>query len=400
MGLKDYRIATDEEIKNALTISETSRPVCIGGALSHPIPPAPHSSIVRKVLKSQFGPPNVGDPGEKSIWEWILWSPHGLLCIREHKGGWFVGFRAVDKEPSEELKGEANKLLESILKECRKIQIHQRTIRQAKVGGILINPYALYRLSAQDAYDQAVSLIKTTRSMSKDLNSIAYALDKVRIAGSLYRSAYILTILSAEGFVNLLHKLFFRQRFSEDDRERHIANNQLPFKLLELDLYCHSFKSSPFPVRDELFKAIQHLINTRNSIAHANISDAMERHAIRLDNDIVLTEPHVKRNFGLPENLNIINNADVIRAQKLVRKMIIRILNSLKPEVRNPFALVYENIYLSYEWPSVDNITFPLDESDYYALSHVDEILSESTSLDKNYYEKVESEFNGGQFIL
>ncbi len=390
MGLDRYRLATIEEIEVALRAGGG----IIGSALAHAAVPAPHATVVRRVLESKFGPPNVADPGEKSTWEWILWSSHGLLYVGDYKAWWSVGFRGGAGKPSEELQSEARKLLQAVVEECRKVKVHQKTIRRAKVGGVVVNPYSVYKFSARDMYDEAGKILRASRG--KGIDSIGEALNGVRTAGSLCRAAYVFTVLSAEGFVNLLHTVFLRDRFRGGVYEKRIEQEQMPVKLLELDVRCHSFERAPFSVDDELFKAIQYLVNSRNLLAHAKVSSAMERHAVDLEGDVVFTEPEVGRKYGLVSDMNMITSWDVVRAGRLVRKMVVQILGSLDGRVRDCFTVVHGYIYVQYEWPSVDRTVFPLSIDDAGELEHVEEVLAESTVLDKDYYAVGEPQFGAG----
>ncbi|MCZ7369513.1 MAG: hypothetical protein O8C66_03300, partial [Candidatus Methanoperedens sp.] len=158
--------------------------------------------------------------------------------------------------------------------------------------------------------------------------------------------------------------------------------------------YCHSFKSSPLEKNGELFGAIQHFINTRNLILHANISDAMEEHIIKQDtNLLVLKRKEEKEKYGIASDIMNLNNVNVIRANKLVQKFVAKVLQSLAEDVKIPFTMVHSNLWVEYRHEEPDSIFFPLSEDDYVPLKEIRSILKESTELDEDYYNISEKKF-------
>jgi hypothetical protein len=333
------------------------------------------------------------DPSDESTGGWVLWSPVGLLTAYDHLGSWwYIGFLAANREPSKALRAEAEKLLAEILAACSSHKIPQNRLRASKVGGILANPYAIYREMSRILYTQAKSVAAADIVRSSDSGPV-----ETLAASSLFASAYIASLLSAEGFVNLTHTILVHDRFRIDLYEQRWARELLPVKILELDLRCRSFAKAPFAASDELFKALQHIINARNSLLHANISSAMVREAVRTEGGaLMLTTPQVERKYGLASDINVCTNVDVIRAGRLIQKMITRIISSLEPSVMGPYIIQHGYLFLGYGWTEKGEVTFQMDDYDYAELaegSTVRRFLAQSTELDDDYYRVDEPEY-------
>ena len=119
------------------------------------------------------------------------------------------------------------------------------------------------------------------------------------VVSSFYRAAFMSNFLTLEGFVNLVYKLFLRKRYRKKIYEKRLRDEMLPIKILEMDTYCHSFEHSPFIGKDELLSAVQHFINIRNQILHANICDPMEAHLVKQDEYLLFTKREVKEKYGI-----------------------------------------------------------------------------------------------------
>ncbi|MCZ7355668.1 MAG: hypothetical protein O8C65_01930 [Candidatus Methanoperedens sp.] len=384
--LSDFRLASQEEIES----------VGYGGAgIFTGAPGGFHRTIIYKLMNETFGPPNTY-AGDKSTWEWIIYTNAGLLTIYDYKGDWSIGYASTNLKLSIELLNEASALQDALLIEADKIHFSKMQIQKLKVGGAILNPYSLYRNTTEDLIRQTSEIIKEIESLQKerDINKTLDSFAKSQFVSSLNRSAFMTTFLSLEGFINLVYTLFLKNRYRNDIYDKRLRNEMLPIKILEMDVYCHSFKSSPLEKNGELFGAIQHFINTRNLILHANISDAMEEHIIKQDtNLLVLKRKEEKEKYGIASDIMNLNNVNVIRANKLVQKFVAKVLQSLAEDVKIPFTMVHSNLWVEYRHEEPDSIFFPLSEDDYVPLKEIRSILKESTELDEDYYNISEKKF-------
>ncbi|RLF44281.1 MAG: hypothetical protein DRN29_08750 [Thermoplasmata archaeon] len=392
--LSDFRLASRAEIEHALKPPKGSSAYSTGAGIFTGAPGGFHRSVIFKVMHETFGPPN-GDAGEKSTWEWIIFTPAGLLSVYDYKGSWSIGYRGANIKPSKELIAEASALRDALIEEARKVHISKKQIKKSKVGGAILNPYALYCLTTEDLMNQANKIAEEIKSLQKekDIHKFFEAISKSRIVASLYRAAFMTTFLSLEGFINLVYTLFLKDRYRNDIFEKRLRNEMLPIKILEMDVYCHSFDHPPLKEQDELFAALQHFINIRNLFLHANISDAMEAHLVKLDGYLVVTRSEVEEKYGITSDMRNLTNAHIIRANKLVRKLVVKVLQAMAEEVRYPFAIVHSHMWVEYVRKKPNSIYFPLRGKDYVPDSMIESILNESTELDKDYFDIGEEEF-------
>jgi hypothetical protein len=126
MKLKDFELASLEEIVKAKKFPKGVSAVSLGGGILIGSPGGIHSTIIYKVMQDTFGPFNTDYVGEKSTWEWILKTDKGLLSVYDYKGGWSIGY--VGSKPGQriELKEYANILKNVILEEANKIKISKK----------------------------------------------------------------------------------------------------------------------------------------------------------------------------------------------------------------------------------------------------------------------------------
>ena len=391
--LSDFRLASQAEIEKALKPPKGLSAYTIGGEIFTDTRGEFHKTIIFKVMYETFGPPN-GEAGEKSTWEWIIFTPAGLLSVYDYKGSWSIGYRGVNIEPSKELIAEAIALWNALIKEAQKVHISKKQIKKSKIGGAILNPYALYCLTTRDLMNKANKIVEEIKSLQKekDIHKFIEAINKSCMVASLYRAAFMTTFLSLEGFINLVYTLFLKERYRNDIYEKRLRNELLPIKILEMDVYCHSFNHPPLKKEDELFAAIQHFINIRNFFLHANISDAMEAHLVKLDKYLVVTRGKVEEKYGITSDIRNLTNAHIIRANKLVRKFVVKVLQAMVEKVRYPFAIAHSYIWVEYVREKPDSIKFLLGEENY-DLNNIESILSESTELDKDYFNIGEDEF-------
>ena len=384
--LSDFRLASQEEIES-LGYG--------GGGIFTGAPGGFHNTIIYKVMKETFDEPNSYNEDEDT-WEWTIYTDVGFLTVYEHKGDWSIGYIGTNQKLSAEFLNEASALQDALLKEADKIHFSKKQIKEQKVGGAILNPYSLYRDTTKDLIRQTSLIIKEIENLQKEggISKFRDSFVKSQFVSSLNRSAFMTTFLSLEGFINLVYTLFLKNRYRNDIYDKRLRNEMLPIKILEMDVYCHSFKSSPLEKNDELFGAIQHFINTRNLILHANISDAMEEHIIKEDtNLLVLKRKEEKEKYGIASDILNLTPVNVIRANKLVQKLVVKVLQSLAKDVKIPFTMVYSNLWVEYRHDEPDSISFPLSEYGYVPLKEIKSILRESTELDEDYYNSSEKKF-------
>ena len=386
--LSDFRLASEEEINEASKLSNG----LIGGAIFPWGPGGFHRTIIYKVMDETFGSPNYY-PGEKSTWEWVIYTKAGLLTVYDYKGLWSIGY--LYTKPSEELRAEATIFRDALFEEAKKVKISKKQIKKGKIGGAIRNPYSIYRRTTGDLMNQAYKVveeiykIRSEKDFLKSVNGINLGI----VVGSLYRAAFMSNFLSLEGFINLIYKLFLRERYRKEIYEKRLRGEMLPIKILEIDTYCHSFENPPLTEKDELFSATQHFINIRNQFLHANICEPMESHYVKLDKHNVVVESEVKEKYGITSDLNKLTNIHIIRAEKLVEKIVLKILQSLVEKIKLPFATIHSYIWINYIWNKKDSIIFLLDEEDFQAAEIVEVLLEEPTELNEEYYNVEDKEF-------
>lgn len=393
--LSNFRLASKEEIENALTSPKGLTAYSLGMGIFTGAPGGFHRTVIFKVMHETFGPPN-SCPGEKSTWQWVIFTPAGLLTVYDYKGSWSIGYTHINIKPSDELLAEASAFRDALIEKASKVHISKKQIKKSKVGGAILNPYALYHLTTGALMEQAKQIIDEIKSLhkEKDIRKLIEAMNKSRIVASLYRAAFMTTFMSLEGFLNLVYTLFLKDRYRNDIYEKRLRNEMLPVKILEMDVYCHSLEHPPLREQDELFAAIQHFINVRNLFLHANISDVMEAHLVKQNKYFIVTRGGSKEKFGIASDMRNLTNAHVIRSDKLVQKLIIKVLQAMDEEVRSPFAIVHSYLWVEYLHQKPDSIHFPLSyEEDYVPDEVVESILNESTDLDEGYVNIGEEEF-------
>lgn len=393
--LSDFRIASKAEVENALKPPKGLTKYSVGWGIFTGAPGGFHRTVIFKILHETFGPPN-SYPEEKSTWQWTIFTPVCLLTVYDYKGSWSIGYIGINVEPSEKLLAEASAFRDALIEKASKVHISKKQIKKSKVGGAILNPYALYRLTTEDLMEQAKQIVDEIKNLQKekDFLKLIEAVNKSRIVASLYRAAFMATFMSLEGFLNLVYTLFLKDRYRNDIYEKRLRSEMLPVKILEMDTYCHSFKRSPLAKQDELFAAIQHFINVRNLFLHANISDVMEAHLVKQDKYFIVTRGESKEKFGIASDMRNFTNVHVIRAGKLVQKLIVKVLQAMDEEVRFPFAIVHSYLWVEYLHQKPDSIHFPLSyEEDYVPEEVIESILNESTNLDGDYFNVGEEEF-------
>jgi hypothetical protein len=396
--LKRYRLATESEIKEALKAPEGISEYKIGEAIFSFAPGGVPKNIAFKIMVDTFGSPN-GTAGKDSVWQWVIKSPAGLLTVYDFQASWSIGVLGIDVEINSDLNNHASILRDWILEEASKTKFSKKLIEELKLGGNILNPYALYRRTTNHLLNQAESTATTERllkglELKGTLGNLIDTSRTYEIMSSYYRGAFITSLLSLEGFVNLIYLLFLKEKYRNKFYLSRLQNEFLPIKILDIDTYCSSFESTPVSLTDELFKAIQHLVNVRNSILHANISEAMESHLIRYKKHFVFTEISDDEKFGISSNLKDISEKHIIRASKLVRKLVISVIRSMDIGTRYPFAIVHTQPWVAYfRIKDEDKTLIFVPEGISVNNEDVDTFLSESTALDKRYYDVSEEDF-------
>ncbi len=382
--LSDFRAASKVEIEKA---GEASKGF-IGAAIFPGSPGGIHRTFVFKIMHEAFGTSNYC-PGEKSNWCWVIYTDAGLLTVYDYKGGWSVG--RLYSDISKGLETEAMFLRDALLEKAKKIVFSKKQIASEKIGAAIRNPYSMYRAVTGTIIKQADCLQEEVQKLrgEKDFSKLIESLNIEIFQNRLFLAAFMNTFLCLEGFINLIYRLFLRKRYQNDIYERKLKNEMLPIKILEMDVYCHSFLHSPFNIDDELFSAIQHFLSLRNSFLHANICETMESHLIKHGEYFlqVKGEGKGKRDYGLGFTPGDIGKNQVIRANRLVEKSVIKTIQALKPGIRAAFTIVHSYVWINYYWEKEDSIVFPLDEEDIRGSEESLILLEQSTEIDKEYYE-------------
>lgn len=167
--------------------------------------------------------------------------------------------------------------------------------------------------------------------------------------------------------------------------------NELIFvKLLEIDKYCNDFEHQVISVDEELFKAFQYLTEIRNNFVHSNIIKDMASHLVRVDEHLLLTEDKPVTKYGICSNPFETTNDDVIRSQRIVEKIVVKIINALSDRTRYQFAIVHSYLRILYYIEVNDRVYFPLTEDDYVPDEYIKKFLNLTPELDDEYYKAEE----------
>jgi hypothetical protein len=430
--LSDFRLANEKEIEDLRLSSGIG---IEGGAIFRGSPGGINRMVIFRIMYETFGPPNT-EPGDKSTWEWVIYTQAGFLTVYDFKGSWSIGYLGNRYEPSDELLAEASLLRDAILEEANKV------LKEPNVGGEIWNPYALHRLCVENLMNQAKQIAYNLKNLEKeseelknkvfqsvensDINRLIEDLikkvessledkkkednlpelseyyklvsreEKMQITLlSLYIAAFMCTYLSLEGFVNLVYTLFLKDKYRNDNYENQLKKETLLGKILKMDEYCHSFKHPPLSEKDELFAAIQHFINIVELFKNTNLIDIsfeLVNESFDLKSDIDLPLPSEfsvkikiksERKYGLLSDIIELSNFDIILANRLIRKLIVRVLKAMEDEIKYPFAIWHSNMWIEYIRMKSDKTHFAIYD---FPKSTVESILRESTELDQDYF--------------
>ena len=353
MKLRDFTLATSEEIREA-EFPPGFKGGFLGGGILIGSPGGVHSTIVYKVMKDTFGPFNANWVGEKSTWKWVLKTEKGLLSVYDYKGGWSIGYVGNMPRPTEKLKEYAVILKDAIIEEANKIHISKKQIKEGKIGGSIFNPYALFSGTSTQLLDEAKGIISEIAGyqVAKEDPFNVRGLNRGVAVAALFRSSFIMNYLALEGFINVIYTIFLNKRYRNDIFERKLQNEMIITKLLEIDKYCDEFRRQVINSEEELFKVFQHLTNIRNDFLHANISKGMESHLVKIGEYELLTKENPEEKYGIKSHPGELTNLDVIRFQRIVEKIVIKIINALDERIRWKFAIVHSYHRLPYYYSS------------------------------------------------
>ena len=123
MKLKDFKLASLEEITKAKEFPKGIRGGSLGGGILIGSPGGINSTIIYKVIRDTFGPFNTDYVEEKSTWEWVLKTDKGLLSVYDYKGGWSIGYVGSKPGQKRELREYADILKDAILEDANKFKI-------------------------------------------------------------------------------------------------------------------------------------------------------------------------------------------------------------------------------------------------------------------------------------
>ena len=395
MKLKDFKLASLEEIAKVKEFPKGVRCGSVGGGILIGSPGGINSTIIYKIMRDTFGPINTDYVGEKSTWEWVLKADKGLLSVYDYKGGWSIGYVGSNPGLREELREYADILKDAILEEANKVKISKKQIKESKIGGIIMNPYALFSSTSDQLLEEARKVISEIKGykINKDNLLDTKGLNRSFAVAALFRAAFITSYLGLEGFINIVYTIFLNRRYKNEVYKRKLQNEMIITKLLEIDKYCDGFNGPVISIDEELFKAFHHLTNIRNDFVHANIIKDMEAHLVQVGVYPLLVEEKSERKYGISVHPGRITNVDVIRTQRLIQKIVIKIINSLKERIKWKFAIVHSYWHLPYWYNDKGLVNFPLTENDYVPDEEIEEILSLTPDLDDEYYDVGEEEY-------
>jgi hypothetical protein len=402
-SLSDFRLATDIEINQLLSPQIDQGNYSKGGAIFVNSPEGIHSSNIFMVMHNFFGKPNYLG-WEKSNWNWVIYTPVGLLSVYDYKGSWSIGYMGISIKPSKELMIQATLLKDALVKETRKLHFTKKEIQSSKIGGAILNPYYIYTEGYSYLMAQARKNIEEIDSIK---NKIVFKtmdiyfnelIKKHKEIRSLYITSFICIFFSLEAFINLTYSIFLKDRFRNAIFENDFKRMNILDKLLYIDIYCHSFEAPPFNNDDKLLKAISEFQNIRNYFIHSAIYKPLETHLIKYGQyQIMVSEKNKNKNkSGLTMNLKDLSNIHIIRTERLVKKVIIKIIRVLHKEIRYRFAMVYSNEWIEYIFKEKDKVELLMGGQDIISdeeIKAINHFLSMSTDLDEDYYKVIEKEF-------
>ena len=96
---------------------------------------------------------------------------------------------------------------------------------------------------------------------------------------------------------------------------------------------------------------------------------------------------HGTAKYGIHVRADMITNFDTIRCQRIVQKLIVRVVKAMNERVRGRFALLHQYVLVPYLRDDKGVVDFILDEGDRWALDEgeAEKLLTISTELDDEY---------------
>ena len=383
-------------------------------------PSRTHWSLVRKVMLDSFGVQYfINDDMEADCTDkevainrydlaWAFNFPSGTIGVLVRWDSWSLDFFGDSDELPPMLLEEAKNLRAVIVNEVAKLPIPKNTLDKDVVERTVLNTFHMHDQTTADLLTQARNVIGEIRNCERsDKPEDRHQCNvKDKIVASLLRSALISSFVSLEGFVNVIYTLLKKPEYRGEIYDRSIRND-LVFKILEMAHFCDGFVRAPLRQSDELIKAIQHFVLLRNLLIHANITEDMATSLIYQDDEpLWIRGPTAKEQYGIARDLHSLSTATASRARRLVRKFVVKVVQSMRPDVQRVFITEHDCSWITYgkkilEEHKVleDRERIGIEKGEGFIVTEEDDrkkvaaFLRESAQLDTDYYHPGEEEY-------
>lgn len=229
------------------------------------------------VLKDLYGDPcrECLDP-TKQQWCFFLKTENAVVEVYDYcQSSWSISVyeKSKDEDRSKRI---ATALFTDIKNRVSKRQNAISGIKKTHVGCFVENPFSLY-------YETAKSLL----ALAQELHDADPLLSRDKVS-ALCRSAFFQFMSSVEGLLNLIYELYLKPELRVDRILNRVCREQVDLKILLMQVYCNCFSGQSIDSASSVYKDFQRLLNNRNDLVHANISDQKRVPVVRHDGDFYI----------------------------------------------------------------------------------------------------------------
>lgn len=302
-------------------------------------------------LKGRFGESNSDYCDDtKTQWEYFLQSADAYIEIYD----WKLSTTSIGVYCKHGKTCDAEKIAHSVVslleEEAKKYASIVKSRTKAPEGLVIENPFFLYYETANSILELIHDIEEGSVCVRKDkspsfLDNFPLFLKRADLA----RSALLIFLSSAEGFVNLLYELYLKKDLREKRIYDRLSREQIDLKIRLAPIYCECFRGEPIDTENEAFKRFHTLVNLRNDFVHANVTQPMMSAVLHEDGKQFIVGSKATTSIGVSVSFSDLEAQDVEVAKEIVDDLVQLVLRAMSPRFRREFESVMKEEHIAVE---------------------------------------------------
>jgi hypothetical protein len=215
--------------------------------------------------------------------------------------------------------------------------------RKSYPGRVIINPFQFHYENANYDLNKLGQIERRWNKSRLDFYKRSRLGNEMEY---ISQACFMLFMASVDGLINLLYHLYMKKQIKEDkELINKISFEKIHLRIRRVSLYCNNFRD--LKKEDNALNELAKLMEIRNKLVHANITEVDYRNIIEEDSFLFYINRQTSE-LGSTVNPMTFTSEDLVGIRKVIINTIKFILSSMEKDSRSQLKSVLNAYYIGY----------------------------------------------------